>query len=71
MTSAAAQLRTEYDFDDITYTAGAGIDVFLRRRIALRPDVRLLFISNGGDTHTVAVYGLHLAYHFEEHPVRP
>jgi hypothetical protein len=26
MTSAAAQLRTEYDFDDITYTAGAGID---------------------------------------------
>jgi hypothetical protein len=64
-------LRTQYAFDDFAYTAGAGFDVFLRRHIALRPDVRLVFITNGGNTRTVAFYGMHLAYHFEEHPITP
>ena len=71
MTSASGQLRLRYAFDDFAYSAGAGVDVFLRRHIALRPDVRLLFIANGGNTRTVTVYGLHLAYHFEEHPITP
>lgn len=71
MTASSAGLRTQYAFDDFAYTAGAGLDVFLRRHIALRPDVRLVFITSGGDTRTVAVYGLHLAYHFEEHPITP
>ncbi len=71
MTSASTALRTQYAFDDFAYTAGAGVDVFLRRHLALRPDVRLVFITHGGNTRTVAVYGLHLAYHFEEHPITP
>ncbi len=71
MTAASAGLRTQYAFDDFAYTAGGGLDVFLRRHVALRPDVRLVFVTNGGDTRTTAVYGLHLAYHFEEHPITP
>jgi hypothetical protein len=71
MTSASAQLRTQYAFDDFAYTIGAGVDVFIRRHVALRPDVRLVFVADGGATRRVAVYGLHLAYHFEEHPITP
>jgi hypothetical protein len=71
MTASSTGLRTQYAFDDFAYAAGVGVDMFLRRHLALRPDVRFVFITNGGDTRTVAMYGLHLAYHFEEHPITP
>jgi hypothetical protein len=71
MSSGSAGLRTQYAFDDFAYSVGAGLDIFLRRHVALRPDVRLVFIAGGGHTRTVANYGLHLAYHFEEHRVTP
>jgi hypothetical protein len=71
MTAGSAGLRTQYAFDDFAYAAGGGVDIFLRRHLALRPDVRFVFITNGGSTRTVAMYGLHLAYHFEEHPITP
>lgn len=69
--SVSTGLRRRYAFDDFAYAVGAGADIFLRRHLALRPDVRLVFVTDGGATHTGGVYGLHLAYHFEDHPTTP
>jgi hypothetical protein len=61
----------DHTFDDFVFTVGGGVDLFLRRHIALRPDVRVLFVRGNSDTRAVAVYGVHLAFHFEEHPITP
>lgn len=61
----------DHTFNDFALSIGGGTDVFLRRHVALRPDVRVIVARGSGQTHTVAVYGLHLAVHFEEHPVTP
>lgn len=58
-------------FDDFVFTVGGGVDLFLRRHVALRPDVRVLLVRGNSDTRAVAVYGVHLAFHFEEHPITP
>jgi hypothetical protein len=71
LTGGAAGVRTTYSFDDFAYAAGAGVDIFLRRHLALRPEARFVFVSGGGTTRTVGIFGLHLAYHFEEHAVTP
>ena len=56
---------------DAAIVLGGGLDVYLRPHLALRPDVRVLLVPADGDTRTIAVYGVHLAYHFEEHRVTP
>jgi hypothetical protein len=57
--------------DDVVVSVGGGLDIYLRRHLALRPDVRLLVVNRDADVHHVSVFGLHLAYHFEDHPVTP
>jgi hypothetical protein len=64
------RLKTTQTFDDAVYAFGAGVDVYLRRHLSLRPDLRVLLVHDGG-TRAVALYGVHLAYHFEEHPITP
>ena len=32
-----------------------------------RPEVSLILVVNGGETRTVGLYGVHVAYHFEPH----
>jgi len=32
-----------------------------------RPEVSLMLVVNGGETRTVGLYGVHVAYHFEPH----
>ena len=44
-----------------------GTDVFVTSHIAIRPEVSLVLVMNGGDTRTVGLYGVHVAYHFEPH----
>jgi hypothetical protein len=45
--------------------------VFLARHLALRPEVTVLVVTTRDDARAVPVYGLHLAYHFESHPITP
>jgi hypothetical protein len=71
MNGGASGLGRSYTFDDFAYAAGAGADFYLRKHLALRADARVVFASAGGATRAVSVYGLHLAYHFEDHPVTP
>ena len=58
-------------FTDFATSVGGGIDLHLKQHVALRPDVRVLFVHADGDTRPMAVYGVHLVYHFEEHPITP
>jgi hypothetical protein len=58
-------------FTDFVSAVGGGVDVYLRRHLALRPDVRVLFVRADTGTRPIAVYGVHLSYHFEEHPITP
>jgi hypothetical protein len=61
----------DHSFNDFAYSFGGGLDIFLRRHVALRPDVRVILATDGSRSRAVAVYGVHLAVHFEEHPVTP
>jgi len=58
-------------FDDFMFSLGGGVDIYLRRHLALRPDLRVMFARHDSSTRAVPVYGIHLAYHFEEHVVTP
>jgi hypothetical protein len=71
MTSTGLGIGREQTFDDAAFSVGGGVDVFLHQHLALRPDVRVMLVRGDSQTRAVAVYGVHLAYHFEEHPVTP
>lgn len=58
-------------FDDFVVALGGGVDMFLANHLALRPEVTVLLVTTRSDTRTVPVYGVHLAYHFESHPITP
>jgi menaquinone-dependent protoporphyrinogen oxidase len=58
-------------FDDFVVGFGGGSDIFLARHLALRPEVTILLVTTRSAAHTIPVYGVHLAYHFESHPITP
>ena len=66
-----ATARTQQTFTDFVSAVGGGVDVYLRRHLALRPDVRVLFVRADTGIRPIAVYGVHISYHFEEHPTTP
>jgi hypothetical protein len=59
------------EFTDLAFAIGGGVDVFLHRHLALRPDVRVLLVTADSRLRPVTVVGVHLAYHFESHNVTP
>jgi hypothetical protein len=71
MGAPGPQMMGERTFDDFLVAFGGGVDVYLRRHLALRPDIRVLLVNADAGTRAIAVYGVHLAYHFEEHPITP
>lgn len=58
-------------FDDFAIAVGGGVDWFLNHHVAVRPDVRVYTAFADRRARPMAVYGVHLAYHFEEHAVTP
>lgn len=58
-------------FTDPTIVLGTGVNFFASRHFALRPEVNLAFVLDGGHAYTVPTVTFHLAYHFESHPVTP
>jgi hypothetical protein len=69
--SATSGGRRRQSFDDLGVTVGSGVDVFVTRHVALRPDAQLLLVHASGRSERIGVFGIHLAYHFEEHNVTP
>ena len=58
-------------FTDPTVVFGGGVGMILTRHVALRPDVEVTVVTRAGRNQTITAFALHLAYHFEEHPVTP
>jgi hypothetical protein len=70
MNGEPVQRRRE-TFDDFLMAFGGGIDLYVTRHVAVRPDVRFLVTLDDGNSRTMTLFGVHLAYHFEDHPVTP
>jgi hypothetical protein len=68
--SGVTTLRGE-TFDDFAVAFGGGMDIFLARHLAVRPELTVLVVTGGSDRLAVPVYGVHLAYHFESHSITP
>lgn len=62
---------TAVTFTDPAFRLGAGIDLIARRNVSFRPEASVLLVRRGGNTETIGVFGLRLAYRFEAHPVTP
>jgi hypothetical protein len=58
-------------FDDLLITVGAGTEVFLSRHVAVRPELTVMVITTRSDARAVPAFGVHMAYHFESHPITP
>lgn len=54
-------------FEDLLLSVGGGADVFISSHFAVRPEVSMLLVTTRSDRRTAALYGVHLAYHFEPH----
>lgn len=58
-------------FDDFAARVGAGIEIYLSRHVSIRPEVEIVGVTDRSHTHIVPIAGVHLAYHFESHPITP
>jgi len=63
--------ETNQSFTDPTFVAGGGVNVFLSSHVALRPQVEAIIAVRDSQSYVVTAFTLHLAYHFEEHPITP
>ena len=62
--------RQRATFEDFALAFGGGANIFVTSHIAIRPQVDLLLVTAHGDARPMAVYGVHLAYHFEPHKIQ-
>jgi hypothetical protein len=64
-------LAGDLTFTDPTVVAGGGVNIFLNRRFAVRPDVAATIVLRDGRRHVITTAGAYAVYHFEAHPVTP
>lgn len=69
--AAGDALATTQTFTDLAFIVGGGIDFFLSSQLALRPQGDVMFVVNDGRSRMVPVFTVHLAYHFNDHPITP
>jgi hypothetical protein len=58
-------------FTDPSLVFGGGVNLFLTRQIAVRPEVDATVVARNGYARTTAEVRVHFAYHFEDHPITP
>lgn len=56
-------------FTDPSVAFGGGVNVFVSRTVAIRPDVETMVVMRDSRTHVVTAVRIHIVYHFEDHPV--
>jgi len=56
-------------FQDFLVTMGGGVNVFLSKHVALRPEANVLLVTDWSDTRRVGVFGVQLVYHIDPHPI--
>jgi outer membrane protein with beta-barrel domain len=57
-------------FTDPTFVVGGGVNMFVSRHLAIRPDFQTTIVSRDADHYIVNSASVHLAYHFEPHPTK-
>lgn len=58
-------------FTDPALVFGGGVNMFVSRHFAVRPDVEAMIVMRDSQRHVVTTAAVHLAFHFEDHPVTP
>ena len=56
-------------FTDPAMIAGGGVDILLSRRLSLRPQGDAMVILDHGRSRVMPAFTVHLAVHFDEHPI--
>lgn len=69
--TAGPLVPDEHTFTDPAFVVGGGINFFISRHLAVRPDVEATIIRHKGTSHVLTAFAVRLAYHFEDHPVTP
>jgi hypothetical protein len=67
----APGLTDRQTFTDPALVFGGGVNVFLNRHFAIRPDVEAMVVMRDSHSYVVTTAAVHLAFHFEDHPVTP
>jgi len=62
-------LGARHSFTDPSFVVGGGVNWFVTRHVAIRPDLGATFVRHGGGGYTVTTFSVRLAYHFEPHPM--
>jgi hypothetical protein len=58
-------------FTDPSFILGGGVNIFVTRHIAIRPDVESMIVRRDSQHYVVTAVAVHIAYHFESHPIAP
>jgi hypothetical protein len=66
---ATAEVGTQRSFTDPAVIAGGGVDIHLSRRVSLRPQGDAMWVFDHGTSRIMPAFTLHLAFHFDEHPI--
>jgi hypothetical protein len=65
------RLGVSATFTDPSVVFGGGLNVFVSRHVAIRPNLEATVIMRDRQTHMVGSAAVHLAYHFKDHPITP
>jgi hypothetical protein len=71
MRNVPAPVGVSATFTDPSVVFGGGVNVFVSRHVAVRPDVEATVVVRHSRTHVVTAAAVHLAYHFEDRPITP
>jgi len=64
-------VATAAAFTDPTLVVGGGLNTYVNRHWAIRPDVRTMVVLRDSHSYVVTAFAVHVAYHFEDHPITP
>jgi Outer membrane protein beta-barrel domain len=60
---------TTSTFTDPSFVLGGGVNVFVTPHIAIRPDIESMIVRRDAQNYFLTAVAVHMAYHFESHPV--
>jgi len=69
--TTSAQAGTLARFTDPTVIVGGGVNTFVSRHWALRPEVQETAVLRDARSYWMTTFAFHVSYHFEDHPITP
>ncbi len=60
---------SQHTFTDPSFVVGGGVNVYLTTHLALRPDLNWVLVRRDAANDVLTTVSVHLAYHFERHPL--